>query len=228
MSTAKHLQANTFGRNPRLIDYVLHHCREHPVQRELRTAIETQDMAVMSGAPDQAAMLGWLLQLLGAKKVLEVGVFRGATTMALALALPADGKVVGLDVSAEYAATALPFWAKAGVDGRIDFRVGRAVDEMDKMIANGEKDSFDLVFVDADKPNYNDYYERALVLVKPGTGVIAIDNVLWDGLVSPLADDADESTRALAAIAAKVRDDKRVSAVMVPVGDGVYLVRRNA
>lgn len=225
-SVAKHLEANTIGRNPHLFPYVLDHCGEHPVQRELRAVVETQDWAIMAGSPDEAALFAWLMPLLGAKKVLEVGLFRGSTALALALALPADGKVVGLDISEEYVSTARPFWAKAGVDGKIDVRIGPGIEAMDKMIRDGESNTYDFVFIDADKVNYHGYYERALVLLKPGKGVVAVDNCLWGGSVHPLAKDADDSTRALSQMNDIIRADKRVQAMMLPVADGVYMCRK--
>ncbi len=179
----------------------------------------------MAGSPEEAQFLGWLLRLTGAKKCLEIGVFRGSTTLALALALPADGKVVGLDISEEFAATAKPYWARAGVDGKIDLKIGQAVESLDKLIADGQGGTFDMAFIDADKVNYIQYYERALVLLKPG-GIIASDNCLWSGLVHPLAADADADTRTLAQLNTIIKNDKRVDPVMLPIADGVYLARK--
>lgn len=225
-SKAKHLDANTIGKFPSLFPYVLEHCPERVEQRDLRKQIEQLEKGEMAGSPDEAAFFGWLLPLLGAKKCIEIGVFRGSTTLALALALPADGKVIGLDVSSEYAETARPYWASAGVADKIDFRVGPAVASLQKLVDEGHVNSFDFVFIDADKSNYDAYYELALQLVKPGTGVIAVDNVLWSGRVHPVAPDASVDTRALANLNAKIKADKRVAAMMLPIADGVYLVRR--
>jgi predicted O-methyltransferase YrrM len=191
-------------------------------QRALRDQIDKESEAGMSGAPDESSFFGWLIGLTGAKKVLEVGVFRGATTLAMALALPADGKVVGLDVSEEFVATGKAAWAAAGVAGKIDLRIAPATESMERLLQEGAADTFDLCFIDADKENYEAYYEFALKLVKVG-GIIAVDNVLWGGRVlNPQA----SSDRAIVAINEKIRTDKRVHATMLPIADGVYMVRR--
>lgn len=222
-TVAKHETATTLGANPHLYPYVMQHINDTPVQINLRNAIAKEDMAVMMGAPDEAAFLGWLLALTGAKKVLEVGVFRGSSTLAFALALPADGKVVGLDISAEYAALGQAAWKEAGVESKIDFRLGDAVQSIAALEADPkEVGTYDMVFIDCDKVNYGRYYEAALVLLRVG-GIIAVDNTLWDGeVVAPTSPEG----AALAAINAKIREDKRVHATMLPIADGLYLCRK--
>jgi predicted O-methyltransferase YrrM len=223
--SAKHQVGTTLGQHPDLYPYVLDHIDETPIQRELRDNITAMDRSVMMGAPDEAQFLAWLASTINAKHVIEVGVFRGSTTLALALALPADGKVVGLDVSDEFATVGKQAWAKAGVSHKIDFRVGPAIEALNAMLHAEEAGKYDLAFIDADKQGYDLYYEACLKLLRPG-GVIAIDNVLWDGRVNkPIADD-DSSTRALVEIATKVRGDFRVKAVMLPIADGCYLARK--
>ena len=180
----------------------------------------------MSGSPDEGVFFKWFLPIINAKKVIEVGVFRGATTLNLALALPEDGKVVGLDVSAEYAATGQKYWEKAGVAKKIDFRLGDANAELDKLIANGEEGTFDFSFIDADKVNYPQYYEKSLKLLRKG-GVIAVDNCLWGGgVVEQEWIEKDKDTRTLAELNTFIKNDKRVEAVMLPIADGIYFARK--
>lgn len=219
--TAKHESGTTLGSHPELYPYVMQHINESPVQQRLRDAIAKSPMAIMMGAPDEAAFLAWLLALTGAKKVVEVGVFRGSSTLAFAQALPADGRVVGLDNNAFFTALGQAAWKEAGVDSKIDFRLGDACVEMARL-AEEEPESFDMVFIDCDKVNYDTYYELSLVLLKKG-GVIAVDNVLWDGeVVEPYTADA----KALSALNVKIRSDKRVHATMLPIADGLYLCRK--
>lgn len=224
---AKHLQANTFGRNPHLMNYILENSREHPAIKALRDETEKREWAIMMGSPDEAQFFSWLIPAMGIKKVIEVGVFRGTTSLALALALPEDGKVVGLDVSAEYAEIGQKYWKSAGVDSKIDFRVGPAAESMDKMIKEESgAGTYDFVFIDADKTSYDQYYEYALTLLKPGKGIIAVDNCLWGGSTHPLANDADADTVALSKLNDKIKADKRVQPMMLPIGDGVFMVRK--
>eukprot|EP00386_Alphamonas_edax_P006768 GDKI01021768.1.p1 GENE.GDKI01021768.1~~GDKI01021768.1.p1 ORF type:complete len:230 (-),score=75.78 GDKI01021768.1:586-1275(-) len=223
---AKHEMGTTLGKHPDLYPYVLNHISEHPVQEKLRHEIAKQQYSAMMGAPDEAQFLGWLIGLTGAKKVIEVGVFRGSTTLAMALQLPAGGKIVGLDVTDAYVQVGKQAWVEAGVYDRIDLRVGPAVDAMDRMIQTpGEKGTYDLVFIDADKPNYPLYYERALELLRPN-GIIAIDNVLWGGCVNKPVRAGDRDTQAFVELNEKVRKDPRVHAVMLPIADGCYFVRK--
>lgn len=222
---AKHETGTTLGNHPDLYPYVMDHIDEVPAQAALRNAIVREERSGMMGAPDEAQFLGWLGATLNAKKVIEVGVFRGSTTLALALALPEDARIVGLDVSDDYATLGKAAWKECGVEHKIDFRVGPAVDSMDALIAAGEAGTFDLVFIDADKTGYDSYYERSLVLLRQG-GIIAIDNVLWSGRVNQPLAEGDLDTAALVNIAAKVRNDRRVKAVMLPIADGCYMVRK--
>lgn len=224
---AKHISGPTLGHDPvNLYPIILQHIQEDPRQVQLRDDIVTKERSMMMGAPDEAAFLGWLLRLTGAKKVVEVGVFRGSTTLALARALPADGKVVGLDISDDFAQLGKQAWADMGVANKIDFRVGAAADSMARMAADqNERETYDLVFIDADKLNYDTYYEYALQLLKPN-GVIAVDNTLWGGLIATPPEAHAPDTRAICAINEKIRTDPRVDAVMLPIADGCYLARK--
>lgn len=198
--------------------------REPPALRDLREATDALPDASMRSSAEQAQLLAFLLELMGAKRVLEIGCFTGYAALAMALALPPDGKVVTLDVNADWAELGRRHWRMAGVADRIELRLGMALDGLDRLLAEGAAESFDLVYVDADKKLYDTYYERALRLVRPG-GVVALDNVLWRGSV---ADPADRSrqTQALRALNAKIHADPRVSPVMLPIGDGLTLARR--
>ena len=191
-------------------------------QKELMDEISSHPRAVMMGSPDQAQFLAWLCRLISAKKVLEVGVFRGFTTLTLAQALPEDGQVVGLDISEEYAETGKKYWQRAGVTSKIDFRVGLAVESMDTLLKEGHAGTFDLCFIDADKSNYDSYYEGALKLVRKG-GVIAVDNVLWSGRILSPAAEQDDDAKAVAALNEKLVTDDRISMNMLGIADGLSL-----
>jgi len=178
----------------------------------------------MSSSPDESQFLAWLIKLTGAKKIIEVGVFVGATTLAIAEALPADGKIVALDVSEEFTSVGAKFWAAAGVDHKVDLRIAPAVDSLKNMIESGEAGTYDFVFIDADKNNYDQYYEHSLTLLKPG-GIVAVDNVFWHGKV---IDESvtDPDTIAIRVLNQKISIDKRVDISMLPIADGLTLARK--
>ena len=212
---------------PELAEYIADvGVREHPVLRRCRVEThESQaDLARMQIAPEQGAFLALLARLLGADRALEVGVFTGYSSLAVALALPEGGIVTACDRSEEYAAIARGYWDAAGVSDRIDFRLGPALETLDALLEQGAHGAYDLAFIDADKTGYDDYYERSLRLVRPG-GVIAIDNTIWGGRVID-ADDRSEDTLAIRAMNRKVRADERVEAVLTTIGDGLTLCMR--
>jgi len=166
----------------------------------------------------------FLIRLTGAKRCLEIGTFTGYSSLAVALALPRDGSILCCDVSETYTATARRYWEKAGVAAKIDLRIAPAIETLKQLIGGGQAGSFDFAFIDADKESYDAYYENCLRLVRPG-GLLAIENVLWSGAVAdPSAVDAE--TAAIRALNAKVRDDGRVEACLLTVGDGVMLARK--
>ena len=224
---AKHETGTTLGSHPQLYPFILEHIGETPVQKRLRDDIAKEARSVMMGAPDEAQFLAWLCRLIGARKVLEVGVFRGSTTLAIALALPKDGQIVGLDICEDFATLGKKAWSESGVSNKVDFRVGPAAEIMQDMIVGSEKaaNTFDLAFIDADKCNYDTYYELCLQLVRVG-GVIAVDNVLWGGSVIQPIQTGDVDTATIVALDEKIKKDSRVEAVMLPIADGCYLVRR--
>jgi len=195
-----------------------------PAQEGLRAATRGMNSAGMQIGPDQGQFMGFLVKLLGVKRALEIGTFTGYSALSVAQSLPADGRLVCCDISTEYTDVGKPFWQQAGVADRIDLRIGPAAATLDRLIADGGKDSFDFAFIDADKSNYDAYYERCLVLVRQG-GVIAVDNVLWSGAVIDPAKNS-EDTLALRALNRKLHADERVDLVMLAIGDGLTLLRR--
>jgi predicted O-methyltransferase YrrM len=195
--------------------------REPEILIKLRQETATQPMSQMQIAPEQGQFMALLVQLIGAKKTLEVGVFTGYSSLSVALALPADGRIIACDVSEEYTSIARRYWQAAGVAEKIDLRIAPALETLDHLLATGHTGTFDFAFIDADKNNYDGYYERSLQLVRPG-GLIAIDNVLWSGKV---ADDEiqDNQTRKIRQLNQKLHDDQRVQISMVPIADGLTL-----
>ena len=194
--------------------------RETPVQGRLREATETRADGHMQVTAEQAATLQLLVKLTGAIRCLEVGTFTGTSALAVALALPANGRIVALDISKDFTDLARPYWKEAGVDGKIDLRIGPASHTMDDMIAANEG-PFDFVFIDADKPGYDAYYERALKLVRQG-GLIVLDNMLLSGKVADPSD-MDVSAAALRALNEKILADERVEMALTTIGDGMTL-----
>jgi len=191
-----------------------------PLKRQ-RLATDSHPHASMQISPEQGQFLHLLARITGARKALEVGVFLGYSSSWMALALSPGGKVVACDISEEFAARARATWRDAGVEDRIDLRLGPALDSLDRMIASGESGTFDFAFIDADKRNYVNYYERALRLLRPG-GVVAADNVLWDGSVADPSD-TDPDTEAIRAFNLMVQADRRVASSLVTVGDGLMV-----
>ncbi len=199
---------------------------ENDVFTRLREETSKLPKSGMQISPDQGQFFAFLIRLIDARKALEIGTFTGYSALAVACALPKHGKLICCDVSEEWTSIGKRYWSEAGVAEKIDLRLGPAIDTLDSMIETGENNSFDFAFIDADKTNYDAYYERSLKLIRPN-GVIAIDNVLWGGDVAD-PNKTDETTETIRAIAHKVRDDKRVNACMLSIGDGVILARKLA
>jgi predicted O-methyltransferase YrrM len=175
-------------------------------------------------SPEQGQLMALLVELIGAKKTFEVGTFTGYSALAVALALPPGGKIVACDISEEWTAVARRYWREAGVERKMDLRIAPALQTLDGLLKDGQAGKFDFGFIDADKPNYDGYYERGLKLLRKG-GLLAIDNVLWGGSVIDKTD-RDESTRCIRALNRKIRNDERVSVSMLAVGDGLTLARK--
>ena len=215
----------TIGLDERLYGYLLSATlREADVLTELRRKTAEHSQARMQISPEQGQFMALLVQLIGAKKTLEIGVFTGYSALAVAMALPADGQIVACDVSEEFTAIAQPYWEKANVASKIDLRIAPALVTLDALVASGESSTFDFAFIDADKSNYNSYYEKSLQLIRPG-GLIAIDNTLWYGRVAD-PEVQDNRTQQIRALNEKVRDDERVTMSLVPIGDGLLLAAK--
>ena len=197
---------------------------EPAIMRELRERTSSLAMAMMQITAEQGSFMALLVKLTGARRILEIGTFTGYSALSMARALPADGRLIASDVSEEWTAIARDFWKKAGVDDRITLILKPGRDVIGDLLAKNEAGTFDMMFIDADKHNYDHYYEGGLTLLRAG-GVMMIDNVLWGGDVAdPTKTDAD--TSALRALNGKIRSDKRVDFSMVPIGDGLTLVRK--
>jgi len=195
-----------------------------PILVRLREETATLPLAVMQISPEQGQFMAFLVRLTGAVRALEVGTFTGYSALVTAMALPAQGRLVCCDVSEEWTAIGKRHWAEAGVAHKIDLRLGPATATLDAMIAQGESELYDQAFIDANKEDYDAYYERCLRLVRPG-GLIAVDNVLWGGKTADPAIQ-DKDTAAIRALNAKIKDDPRVERCMVPIGDGLTLCRK--
>jgi len=206
----------------RLYAYLQEHSlREHPVLRELREATAGMRHAGMQISPEQGQFMALLARMLNARRTLEIGVFTGYSSLAVALALPPDGQVIACDVSEEWTSMARRYWEKAGVADRIELRLAPAVKTLDALLEAGEAGRFDFAFIDADKSRYGDYYERCLKLLRRG-GLIVADNTLWSGKVAD-ANVQDEDTKALRAFNDALHRDGRVAVSLLPIGDGVTL-----
>jgi predicted O-methyltransferase YrrM len=198
--------------------------REAPVLRKLRQETARLPAAGMQIAPDQGQFMALLARLTGARRCLEIGTFTGYSALAVALALPPDGRIIACDVNPETTAIAQRAWAAAGVADKIELRLGPALATLDALLGDGQEGTFDFVFIDADKENYDGYYERALRLLRPG-GLIVLDNVLWGGWVADLRH-RDPDTAALRALNRKLHTDERVDLSLLPLADGITLARK--
>jgi predicted O-methyltransferase YrrM len=220
--TPEYMANQTLGLAPHLYTYLQSvSLREPESLRQLRQETAGHPMARMQIAPEQGQFMALLVQLMRAEKTLEIGVFTGYSALAIALALPPTGKVVACEVSQEYGAIARRHWERAGVAHKIDLRIAPALETLEALLAAGAANTFDFAFIDADKGNYDGYYERALQLVRPG-GLIAVDNVLWGSKVAEPAVQ-DNQTRAIRALNEKLHQDTRVNFSLVPIADGLAL-----
>ena len=219
------MASRTIGLAEPLYRYLLDvSVREPKVLRDLRAETARLTMSMMQIGPDQGQFMRLLVQLIGARNTIEVGVFTGYSSLSVALGLPKDGRVIACDVSEEWTAIARRYWKLAKVDKKIDLRLAPATQTLDGLIKAKQAGAFDFAFIDADKANYDAYYERCLKLVRKG-GLIAIDNVLWDGAVID-ARKRDADTRAIRALNKKLHKDKRIDLSLVPIGDGLTLARK--
>jgi predicted O-methyltransferase YrrM len=212
----------SLGLDQQLYEYLLSvSLREDEVLAQLRQETSRHAASIMQISPDQGQFMALLVKLLGAKKTLDIGVFTGYSSLVVALALPESGIVIACDRDPESTEIARRYWELAGVSHKIDLRLAPALETLEQLIAHGESDSFDFAFIDADKGNYYNYYERALTLLRPG-GMVAIDNVLWSGRVAD-PDDLDNRTFAIREFNQKLHQDKRVQISMLAIADGLTL-----
>ncbi|MFM7363148.1 MAG: class I SAM-dependent methyltransferase [Cuspidothrix sp.] len=220
------MSKQTIGLEQTLYDYLLSvSLREPIILTELRQETSQLPMSRMQISPEQGQFMALLVKLIGAKKTLDVGVFTGYSSLVVALALPADGKIVACDVSEEYTSIARRYWQQAGVADKIDLHIAPALETLDSLLAVGEAGTFDFAFIDADKGNYENYYERSLQLIRTG-GIIAIDNVLWSGKVADVQVQ-DNQTNKIRAFNHKLHQDSRITLSLVPIADGLTLAIKN-
>lgn len=197
--------------------------REPAVLRELRLETAQDENANMQISPEQGQFMGLLVKLFGAKRTLDIGVYTGYSALCIGLALPEDGRVIACDLNREWTAIAKRYWQKAGVQDKIQLHLGPAQQTLEGFLAK-ETGCFDFAFIDADKQNYDMYYEYCLQLIRPG-GLVAIDNVLWSGAVADAAIN-DDDTAAIRALNRKIHADLRVEISLVPIADGLALARK--
>ena len=198
--------------------------REPDLLRRLREETGRDPMHMMQISPEQGQFMALLIKVMGARRSLEVGVYTGYSSICVGMALPEDGNLVACDISEEWTSVARRYWKEAGLLSKIDLRLAPALQTLEELITRGESGTFDFAFIDADKENYDGYYEGCLKLLRTG-GVIAIDNVFWGGRVAE-RDIRDEATRAIRAINERIYMDERVDVSMIPIGDGLTLVRK--
>jgi predicted O-methyltransferase YrrM len=210
---------------PGIREYVLEHgVREPEILAQLRIETAAHPRAAMQIPPEQGQLFDMLVKLTGARRALEIGVFTGYSSLATALALPADGRVIACDISEEFTAVARRYWKRAGVEHKIELRIGPAIETLDRLIASGASESFDFAFIDADKTSYASYYERCLALLRAG-GLIVLDNMLQHGQVM-VETNQEPNVVAIRKLNDFVLNDWRVDSLLLPFGDGVTLVRK--
>jgi predicted O-methyltransferase YrrM len=216
----------SIGLSEPLYQYLLaNSVREPDILAKLRAETSQHPLVNMQISPEQGQLMGLLVQLIGAKKCLEVGVFTGYSSLAVALNLPDDGLIIACDVSDEFTLIARKYWQEAGVSDKIILHIAPALETLDRLLANGEAGSFDFAFIDADKNNYAAYYDRCFQLVRQG-GLILVDNVLWYGRVADPAMDNDKRTQAIKQINQQIYHDDRVQISLIPIGDGLTIARK--
>ena len=216
----------TIALDESLYRYLLDHSlRESDTLRRLRDRTMRHEWARMQIAPEQGQFMALVAEMIGARRMLEVGTFTGYSALCLASALPPDGSLICCDLSAEWTAIGLPYWEEAGVADLIDLRIAPAMQTLDELLRDETAQSFDLAFIDADKENYLGYYERCLRLLRPG-GLVLFDNTLWAGAVAdPKRQDAE--TQAIRMLNETLHGDERISLSLVPIGDGLTIATNN-
>ncbi len=219
------MSKRTLDMDDRLYQYLLRHSvRERELLRRLRQETDGTGAANMQIAPEQGQFMALLVELIGARRIIEVGTFTGYSSLCLAGALPDDGELICCDIDEEWTSIARRYWHEAGYDNRITLKLAPALQTLNELISGGQSGQFDLIFIDADKESYPAYYERSLLLIRTG-GLLLFDNTLWGGAV---ADPADQSvdTRALRELNEQLLSDERVSISLLPLADGLTLARK--
>ena len=217
----------TINLNDSLYRYLLDHSlRETTLMRKLRETTSLQETGRMQISPEQGQFMALLVELLGAKHIIEIGTYTGYSALCMARAMPADGELVCCDISREWTDVARSFWREAGVETRISLHIAPALDTLERLISQDRSGSFDMAFIDADKTNYLNYYERCLKLLR-NDGLLLFDNTLWVGAVADPGIQ-DEDTRALRELNDRLYRDERISISLVPIGDGLTLARKRA
>lgn len=215
----------TISLDDRLYEYLLKvSSRESGILRRLRTETSKLPRPEMQIAPEQGQFIMLLLRLMNAERILEVGTFTGYSTLCMALSVPPEGRIVACDIHDEWTQIARRYWSEAGVADRIELHLAPALETMESLLADEQEETYDFVFIDADKENYLAYYETALELVRPG-GLIAVDNVLWGGSVADF-EKQDKDTEAIRVFNETLHRDRRVDLSLVPIGDGMTLARK--
>lgn len=215
----------TINLNDTLYHYMLSVSLDEPdILKSLREATLKLSSHNMQISPEQGQLMAFLIELIGAEKTLEIGVYTGYSTLAVALALPKTGKIIACDINAETSNIAQSFWEKAGIDYKIELKLAPAIETLDYLIKQNHSNSFDFIFIDADKQNYLNYYERSLTLLRPG-GLMLVDNVLWSGHVADTHIN-DKQTQAIRAFNQAVYHDKNIRMCLIPIGDGLTLIRK--
>lgn len=212
----------TLNLNDNVYSYLLDNSlRENPLQKKLREHTLNITLSQMQIAPEQGQFMSFLIKLIQAKKIIEVGVYTGYSSLSMALALPKNGHITACDINKEWTDIAQEYWQQAGVDNKISLQLAPAIETLQHLINNHESNTFDLAFIDADKTNYDQYYEHCLTLLRP-RGLLLIDNTLWGGSV---ADNqiTDADTTAIRELNVKLKQDERIELSMLPIADGLTL-----
>jgi predicted O-methyltransferase YrrM len=216
----------SIGLSDNLYQYLIaNSVREPDLLTKLRAETAQHPLVNMQISPEQGQLMGLLIQLIGAKKCLEVGVFTGYSSLVVALNLPDDGRLIACDISDEFTSIARKYWQEAGINDKISLHIAPALETLDRLLANGEANTFDFAFIDADKNNYAAYYDRCFQLVRQG-GLILVDNVLWYGRVADPAMDEDKRTQAIKQLNQQIYHDDRVQISLIPIGDGLTIARK--
>jgi predicted O-methyltransferase YrrM len=218
-------KANT-GLAPELGDYIQSvTLREPEILARLREETAQYPRSSMQVSPEQGQFLAFMARLCRAKRTLEIGVFTGYSSLITALALPDDGQIIACDINDEWTAVARRYWKEAGVEHKIDLRLGPAIETLRRLVADHLENTFDFAFIDADKSSYQAYFDHALKLLRPG-GLVILDNVLWDGRVIDPAADHDSDTIAIREFNRRIHSDSRVDLTLVPIGDGLTMAQK--